>query len=137
MLILRFSKRLRAALSEVSECEQSNPGTDNLVQLSNVTRRGGRKPTKVNRSQQCGISVTRGGAAREREAPHQRLTSCQNQTRSESKRQLPRCACMQIEGTKKIWDTHRSTTTGEVKRAISMLANVAADGLAVQDSCTS
>lgn len=39
---------------------------------------------------------------------------------------------VQMDGTRKLWGTHKTSTTGEIKGAISMLANIAAEDLTVK-----
>ena len=125
---------LRAALSEASNKREQRANWSDVVSR-------GRNPARVDRSQPRGVS----GAAREPEhsGPRRRVTnqlqqgsSPSQQSKSrvspETERHHSRRACTQIEGARKVWGTHKITTIGEVKGAISMLANIAAEELTVK-----
>jgi hypothetical protein len=42
-------------------------------------------------------------------------------------------ARIKVDGARKVWGTHKSTTIGEVKGAISVLANIAPEDISVKE----
>ena len=133
-------RELRETMNELCTNQQQSsnaPGAHNPV-VESVSFQG---------SQQWSEVVKRNGRARrpaaqrqgappraDRSAPGSpnRTSSSQNlRTRRTDNRGIQH-ARTKIPGARKVWGTHKSTTTGEVKGAISVLANIAPADLAVK-----
>ena len=130
---------LRSALSTLSSKQreqesqptvsQTNRGTSES--WADVARRSNRRP---NRQQKNGNSSRRAA----REVTGQRNTAENHHSGSEV-RQSPRSTTAgpqrpraHVAGARKVWGTHSNATVGEVKGAISMIANLSANDLTVK-----
>ena len=122
---------LRAALSTITEQQQqveqcprhtTHGSSQSWVE---VVRRGKRRPNRT--QQRAGRSENQGTDARIADRDHTAAEDGVQRSRRTARR-----ARTQVAGARKIWGTHKSTTTGEVKGAISMLAGIPTDDLVVK-----